>query len=638
VRRTSFLTLFCLVAGLGVATAAPAAAVTDVVVTLPMATFTDILVDEPHGRVFLTGGGSTGIVVRNLDGGAVTTITNQPGAAEMALSPDGTTLYVALELGDAISAIDPVTLTEKARYATGASTCPESVAAIGTGLWFGYGCSSGNIGYVDLSGQTPVVTLAKSPAGSYFSAPPRLATSPADPTRMVAGHWGYSPSYIRTLTINGTTLTEAAKREVGGNLQDFALSDDGTQVVVASGAPYYHPRYKVADLSADGVFGTNNPYPNAVAVAGNYVAAGIDASYDDDIRIYQSDGVLVREYETGDHELKRHGLAFTPDGSRLFAVSGDYWTGTQRLHVLYDPTKATSTLTLTAPSASINASFTVTGTLTSAGLGPEQTIHVSRTSKHGTVSLPDVTTGLNGSFGITDLVTKRGAYTYTATFDGDASHGAATKSVVVNVAGKTPSLTIATNASTYSYRGTAVVTATLGTTDTNRTVTLTATPYNMGTATLKTGVVDAGGKISASYVVGRRTTFTAYFAGDDVYEPRTVSRTVTVKVSLSQRMSGHYGISGSYRLYRTSVDPVLTAAVTPNRSGACMAFLVQRYSSGAWRTVASHGCLTLEYDSRVAAVFTGTPMTGYPYRIRSSYAGETYNAQTIGAWQYFKFR
>ena len=51
----------------------------------------------------------------DLDGQLVGTIANQQGATGVALSADGTIVYAALGDGDAVSAIDTATLTERAR-------------------------------------------------------------------------------------------------------------------------------------------------------------------------------------------------------------------------------------------------------------------------------------------------------------------------------------------------------------------------------------------------------------------------------------------------------------------------------------------------------------------------------------------
>lgn len=635
-RTTALLSALAVACAVPVVTA-PAAHAADVKIELPMTAFRDVLADDDH--VYVTGGGSAGVVVRDLTGAAVTTITGQPGAAGMALSPDGGTLYVALSQGDAISAIDTTTLVETARYATGASTCPQHVTAVGTSIWFGYGCASaGDIGVVDLSGETPAVTTARAAAGyGYTYAPFVEARVDGAVTRLLAAPpGGY---HLHSYTVAGTALTMVTTREVAqGNLNDIAVTADGTRVVTAAGSPYHHARYATADLSSDGLFGEGLAYPNAAAVTDGFVAAGTDASYAHDVRVYTAAGSLVRTWETGTR-LQPHGLAYSPDGSRLFAVSGDWGATPRYLHVLVDPMKAATSITLTRPStAKIRTAFTVTGKLTSGLAIPAgQTLQITRSSTYGTVTLPSVTTGTGGAFSFTDTVRKRGAYTYQAAWAGDATHVAASGQTAFKVLGLTPAVTIATSASTYRYGATGSVTAKLGTTYSSRVLQLSATPYGYSKRVLKTAAVDGNGYLKGSTTLSRRTTFAATFGGDEVYEPRTVTKVVTVGAHLKQYLDGYYTTSGSYKVFRSYEDPVLGVVVSPNRMGTCMAFTAQHYVSGAWRTIATASCLPLDQYSIASAILRGTHNINVPHRMRSTFMGDVSNTRTTGAWQYLRF-
>jgi hypothetical protein len=639
VRRTARSAVLAVALGGLTVVTAPAASAADASVAVPMTSFRDVLVDSAHSHVFLTGGGSTGLVVRDLAGGAVTVVSNQPGASGLALSADGTRLYVGLDQGDAISAIDTTTLTEAARYPTGTSTCPSSIAVSGTSVWFGYGCPSGGssagIGVLDLSGETPAVTLAKA---TGFSGRPTVVMAG---THLVAGESGISSWDLRSYPADGTTLGTAVTRRIDGFLNDLAATPDGADVVVACGSPYYHPRYRVSDLAADGVYGTNNPYPNAAATTAGFVAAGLQASYDSDVNIYTDGGTLFRSYDFGSYTLlQAGGLAFGADGT-VYAVTGNYYESTLRLRVLREATKYATSMTLTKPAtAKINTAFSLTGSLTAAGGGAipaGAVVHVSRSSTYGTATRPNVTTDANGGFAITDTVAKRGTYTYTVTYDGDATHTSAQRSLAFAVTGLIPTLTISTNSSWYRYRQTATVTAHLGGTHTNRTLQLKVTPYGAAPVGLKTGVVDGNGYLSASYAVTRRTTFSAVFGGDDIWEPRTVTRTVTAYAYVGSSLGGYYTTSGAYRVYHTSADPVVYASVAPSHAGQCMSFLLQQYYSSAWHNVLSNSCIALDSSSRTAAVITGSPGAGTIGRVRATFPGDAYNLRTDGAWLYLKF-
>jgi hypothetical protein len=253
------------------------------------------------------------------------------------------------------------------------------------------------------------------------------------------------------------------------------------------------------------------------------------------------------------------------------------------------------------------------------------------------VTLPDVVTGSGGAFSVPDKVAKRGTYTYTVSFDGDATYARTTRAQAVYVTGHVPSLTIATNATTYGFHATAAMTARLGTTSTSRVVRLSVTPYGYSAAVLRQQNVDSGGYVRATYTVTRRTVFTAYFAGDDLYEPRAVSVARGVYASLGTSVSGYYATSGSYRLYRRTVDPVIGSYVQPNRMNSCTSYEAQRYTSGAWRTVATNSCIALDRYSRAKAYFVGDPTVATPYRLRATFNGDASNLRVTGQWWYLKF-
>ena len=624
---------------LGSAVVAPGtAAAADPVVQLPLTNLADIEVDAAHGYVFVTGGwGNDLLVVRDLNGAAVTTITDLDDPTQMAFAPDGNTLYVSV--ADAIVAIDPVTLTETARYATGANSCPDHLATAGTKIWFHYGtcANNGKLGLVELGGEEPVVALN---ALTYSASIKDLLVTP-DGTRMIV-------SGTVLIGIDGTTLTvlddrseEIEYQYVGG----AALTPDAATMLTVSENDVIR-RVTVADFAEAGSFGTVHEWdgvPNGIAVSATGLVARSVRRIGEgqvDAEVYAADGTLLREHLRGHQQtVLRNGIAITPDGSRLYLVHGaqDYSTF---LRVIANPAKQVSTITLAKPaSAKINVTHIVTGTLKAAVQPPAGTVlRVKRVSKYGTTGLPNVTTAANGAFSFTGKVGRRGSYTYTVTYDGDSTRLPATRPVVLTVTGLTPSLSIATNKSTYAYRAVATATAHLGTTSSNRVVTIRRQRWGQETmATLKSGAVNSSGNLSGTATVEWRTVFTATFAGDDVYEPRTVSKVVAVQAGVRQSLSGYYGTSGSYRLYRTSVAPKLAVTIAPMRQYACATYTAQRYYSGAWRTVATNACAQLDGTSKVTVTFGSARTAGYLYRVRAGWPGDTYNAATQGAWQYLRF-
>ncbi|MET9934314.1 MULTISPECIES: hypothetical protein [unclassified Streptomyces] len=119
---------------------------------------------------------------------------------------------------------------------------------------------------------------------------------------------------------------------------DLALSPDGRTLFAVSGAPYRHLAFRLADLSVEHVYPTGT-YPNAVAVAPDgTVAAGIDNSYGPDVHLFAPGAAApsrVVDLDPGTAlGLRPHGLARSPDGSRLFALTGEYGAALI-LHVIH---------------------------------------------------------------------------------------------------------------------------------------------------------------------------------------------------------------------------------------------------------------------------------------------------------------
>ncbi|HVF03947.1 MAG TPA: hypothetical protein VNA20_03825 [Frankiaceae bacterium] len=623
-RRIAAVGAFAVV--LSGAAALPAAASIDAKIRLPLSAIADVLVDDVHGRVFVAG--SSRIAVRTLAGAAVTTITGQTGVTSLALSPDGSTLWAALGEARAVSAIDTTSLTETARYSLADGRCPFTIAAGATAVWFGYGCTSNDdYGVIDLSGDVPTVEYART-AGSV--SPGALAISPTDPTLLVTG----SGASLVTLRATGTTLAKETAVALPAQAGTFAVSPDGSRVVEAGGGVYTLPGLTSAGAVPAGRSGTS-----ALAIAeSGFVAVGARGDYQpDDLRIFTPALTEARRYDFGATAVDWNGLAFSSSGTLYVARTEGV---AAYLHVLHDPHKRPSSVSLTAPSSvRLGTSFTVTGKVTAAApIATGTLVHVYRTSAtYGTKHLADVRTGTGGAFTFRDSVHRRGVFTYTAHWDGDATRGGAGRSVPVTIEGLTPPLTLTRSASTVAYNGLATVTAHLGRTFSNRVVTITMKhPDQDVPTTLKKAAVDANGNLRVTVRIPERKLFKASFAGDEVYAPHSVWTQVWPRVVLATALRGYYGTaSNGYRLYRRSADPVIDMAIRPANNG-CASVIAQRYSSGAWRTITSELCITI-YHGYGAAVLTGTPVVGAPYRISATFLGDRYYAKTPGPWHYLRF-
>lgn len=302
-------------------------------VKIPMAGFGDMLVDTARERVYISGGkGTRGIVVTDLYGEILRTLDVASGGAGMTLSPDGTKLYVTASDSDGIVIVDTATY-EIGWHWTGTSdgrdTCPRDVAFAAGQLWFSWGCPNDSAGVGRVDPETGEFDLHVAETDTRITSPPLLATVPSQPNTVIAGVTGTSPANLFRFEATSTELQQREwRRTDGGAVRQLAVTPDGSQVIVPSGAPYYHPVLRTSDLVEVHQYPTN-AYPNAVAIRPDgLVAAGINGAYDDDVYVFEPDGdTPIATFEFGHlpdkpswaHTLVDGGLAW--HGDRIYAIT-----------------------------------------------------------------------------------------------------------------------------------------------------------------------------------------------------------------------------------------------------------------------------------------------------------------------------
>jgi hypothetical protein len=305
------------------------------------------------------------------------------------------------------------------------------------------------------------------------------------------------------------------------------------------------------------------------------------------------------------------------------------------------PPPATSTIHLTAPATSARtAGLTVNGQVSPGTYLPDEVVHVVRTdlAHAGGVALPDVPLSADGHFSFGDAPQVGGANTYRVSFAGDTLQAAATASATVQVPRATPALTLTAPAHTYLQNATPKVTAHLGSTYNGRTVAVYAQPVGGKKTLVKSGTVDAKGNIAVSYELARTTTFSAVFAGDYRYAPRTVSLTVAAAPHMSASMlyaNGTFRVgSTAYRVYhRTQHQPVVQAKASLAQTGGCYQVTVWRSVSRTWKAVKTSGCLPVGTSGYAAyAVPWGSlPVNGL-FQVRVHYSPPRTGAIGTAAW------
>ncbi|MEU9340434.1 Ig-like domain repeat protein [Streptomyces sp. NPDC048278] len=622
---------------------------------LPIKSTGDIVVDGAHQQVFISDPSNGKIVVTDYAGNVVRQLTtNLSGVNGLELSADSGTLYAAVRDLDAIAVIDTATDTETTRYTVGDK--PRSIALAGGKLWFGYGgAAEGNIGSVDLAGDQHTVTLDQD--NSWYSAPILDAAPGTD--ILVAGDQDTSPASLTSYDVSSGAAAQLAHiRTDGSDVSDLQVTPDGKDVVVASGAPYYHQVYRTSDLNEDGKY-TTTAYPNSVAIAPDgTVAAGSFAWYDPDLYIFHpGSSEAVRSYDfpntghsSGADTLAPAGLAWAPDGSRLFAVTAND-ADVYSLREYDTPGRAATTVTVNAPATATRAKqLTVTGTVSSTVPVPaDEQLTVTRTdldSPNGK-ALPAVTVKADGTYSFTDTPPAGGKVTYKVSYAGDAGHTAASAKDTVDVSRAKPTLTLNNNGKVYAYGKDVKFTAHLGTTYKNRTVEIWADPFGSDKPSklVKSGKVDSHGNLSVVLDLKRDTKVTAKFAGDARWQPRSVSSSVGAKVSISMSVSRQYkskkAWGQTYFYFHKTKNPLFTTKM-PYYGGRSQRFDFQVYYQGTWYSDTSqYFALATSGVSQVE--FTGNHKedVGWRFRVRSDYingtSGDTVNSTTYGAWKYFTF-
>jgi len=623
--------------------------------SLPLGGFYQIVADSAHGHLFLSEGASqNGILVTTLSGAVVKTITGETGAEGMALSPDGGTLYVALSGADAVSAISTATLTETARYPLGTGNTPLSVAVQSGKVWVGYSPTPGQgaIGDIDLTVSSPA--FAAQPTMGDWLYTPELAADPSGGGILVGALPGGSPAFAASYNVSGATPTVLAGPEslpLCENETDVAVAPGGSEFVLACGSPYDHLRYSTANLKQLGDYPSNS-YPNAIAIAANgTVAAGAFDWYGPDVYIYHQDSTTALNiYEFGGPtwNLADRGLAWSADGTKLYAVVQNMNTNAYALRVLNDPQVTAATLTLGGTtSAVLGKSVTLTGKLAlNVGKPPAGTkITITRTlaGSHSAKQFT-VTLASNDTFKLTDRPDQLGTYTYAAHYSGDATRQPATTIRTVNILRFPVSLTLSANASTVDYKSSVTVTAHLGKTYTGRTVSIYAQPFGSKIKKLlKSGRVSSSGTLTVSYAPVYSTAFSAVFGGDARYAPRTVTRDVYVRAKVDESISGYFSttyINGVlYRVYQHTAKQRLDVTVTPNKAGECVEAEGQIFAQGAWQPDLLTGCAYLSSSSTTFGYFNLSQVTGYQLRIRADYIRSGKDNKNLGNhsyWLYFE--
>jgi hypothetical protein len=665
VRPKGALFLAALVGAVALTAISAAGARADVSAPLThLTSFHQIVVDDAAGYVFLSEGinsplldgdgatDSTAIVVTDLSGNYVKTLDAGDGVEGLALSPDGTTLYAALAGVDKIGVIDAASLTQTTTYALPSTVAlPYSLAEESGKLWVSYDdpwvgttLGAGAIGDFDLSAASPAFETQSAMGGWDWA--PDIASDPRDSGLLVAASY-LLPLTVATYNVSTDPATQLLKAPSLNTCIEYGLAvfPGGSQFMVCG--IMYDSTTMNLEPGPQGTGSTAyaiSPDGSLEAIGGNIFLTDVTRGPLNELR-----GIGL---------VAPGGIAFSADGTKLYAVvvtSETDFSESYALEVLDNPATDRSTLTLSAPSTVlVGHDYTLTGSL-ALGFGtlPAGTpVTITRTGAGTPAAQFPVTTDANGDFALADNQALPGTYTYTAAYagsaaaGGDAATAATTGTAAVIVSLPVPALSLTSTASSIGYGGTVKVTARLGATDTNRTVSIYAKQAGSTTKTLLTsGPVNASGDLAVSYTPAHTTVFTASFSGDAGDTAITTTHAVSVAAKVSMVTSGYFAsqkIQGiSYRVYHHTAHLNTAVTVAPNKSGQCVRLALQRYDTTkkAWLSYKSTGCFALGKSSKITPYLTLLTSAGARYRVRADYtrsAADTTNINIDGSWLYFK--
>ena len=287
---------------------------------LGVARFGSLVVDGMHGRL-LASDPSAGIVaVLDLEGARLGTIGGLPGADGMTLSPDGTTLYVALSAAAAVAAIDTDLLVEVGRWSTlPFGLKPVEVAVAGGQLFFGYrwpACSRAGLGFPPPVGACRGAHLG--PTSSGPSTWPRSSPRPRTRIFSTAGarHGiGLPDGRLDHAPRPCWPATRRPILEPGSQ-----LSPDGIHLLRRGATSSTRRRWPLSRRPTTAA-APNTPYAGAYTTDGAYVAAAAELGGESFVRIWPRTGDAPRRTFTFPGHVPFKGVAFTPDSSRLYAVT-----------------------------------------------------------------------------------------------------------------------------------------------------------------------------------------------------------------------------------------------------------------------------------------------------------------------------
>ena len=241
---------------------------------------------------------------------------------------EGSTLYVGLRNADEVARIDTGTLAPQRPLGVHPANRPYRLAWAGNRLWVAFGeCSGGfDDGVVAIDPSSGHVTTFG--AQAFADSCPVVVGSPRLPDRLFAS--GSSPPGAVEYGVSGQRLRPVVSLPAAGlGTRDAAVSPDG-HFLLAAGNGNTLQSFSVSTLQSSGTDYVADSYVTGVNVTAGpdpRVAVGSYTPYGKDVWVYRaSDPQAYASFDLGEGQeggLYDGGVALSPDGERVFVVSGN---------------------------------------------------------------------------------------------------------------------------------------------------------------------------------------------------------------------------------------------------------------------------------------------------------------------------
>lgn len=553
------------------ALAAPAARAADTgtageqVVKLPISSFGSLVVDSVHQRVYVSDdrrtSGTGSVQVYDFGGEKVTTLATDDVPSTMALSSDSSTLEVGQTSG--VVSFDTTSYARTGRvYGTYDVYCPRDTGFAGGRTWYtgtNYDSDCDNRTYTVYGTANGTNTTT----GWNDTGRLRLFSTPQTPDRLIMAQprgTAVTDPHLAVFDASGTSLVRTAERRFadstgqgGLDMRDVAESADGSLIAVADA------RTGTRLLNADDLSDASTAYQplpdgavaSAVAFSGDgkYIARGAAATGSTaDLLVQAADPAdatppleFAFEGALDGSKVVPRGLAWSEDGSRLFAVTNggtgyEYW-----LHIVQPPaaqydTRFTGPLSTSAARPVVGEPLGIRGRLEIDGPAPAQPVKVTavRHDAGGDRTLAPAEVDSDGTFTVLDVPSVVGPATYTVSFTGDLTHRPTEDIALETEVAKAPT-SIALTAPAEGTKGVGLrITGTL--TGQGRAlpagITLSVVRTDKrGTGTLTSAAVAADGTFTIDDIPGANgeVTYQVGYAGDDVHLAAGATATIRVR-------------------------------------------------------------------------------------------------------------